>query len=70
MAIKRICDRCGADINPENSATYVRLWSAYEKETSAAAGGTELCVSCARQIREWLKPLKFKDPTRKEADHA
>ena len=27
MATKRICDRCGAEINPMSSVTYVRIES-------------------------------------------
>lgn len=68
MAIKRICDRCGAEINPQSSATYLHLLRACE--SAPVTDSTELCVSCGRQIREWLKPVKPKDSTEKEADHA
>ena len=68
MAIKRICDRCGAEINPQSSATYLHLLRACE--SAPVTDSTELCVSCGRQIREWLKPVKSEDLTGKEADHA
>lgn len=68
MATKRVCDRCGADINPTSSASYVRLRRAYEGTTTPPE--TELCVSCARQIREWLKPVEITVSGRKEDDYA
>ena len=68
MAIKRICDRCGAEINPQSSATYLHLLRACE--SAPVTDSTELCVSCGRQIREWLKPVNIPDLSRKEADHA
>lgn len=51
MATKRICDRCGAEINPTSSATYVNVRSAFHEESP----DIELCCSCAMQIKEWLK---------------
>ena len=54
MAIKRSCDRCGAEINPTNSATYVNVRSAFHEESP----DIELCCSCAMQIRECLKPVR------------
>lgn len=52
MAIKRICDRCGAEINPESSTTCVniRQWRQLDQPD------IELCCSCAMQLRKWLKP--------------
>lgn len=66
MATKRVCDRCGADINPTSSASYLRLRRAYEGEPTEI----ELCVSCGMQIRKWLKPVGIPTSGRKEADHA
>ena len=69
MAIKRICDRCGAEINPQSSAAYVRFRRACEG--TAGVDETELCVSCGMWIREWLKPVNitnFLDS--KEDNHA
>ena len=68
MAIKRICDRCGAEINPQSSATYVRIRNA--RESAAVVDEGELCVSCGMQIREWLKPENVPTLIRKEADYA
>jgi hypothetical protein len=51
MATKRVCDRCGAEINPTSSATYVNVRSAFHEESP----DIELCCSCAMQIKEWLK---------------
>ena len=68
MAIKRVCDRCGAEINPQSSATYLHLLRACE--SAPVTDSTELCVSCARQIREWLNPVKPKALSGKEANHA
>lgn len=50
-ATKRVCDRCGAEINPTSSATYVNVRSAFHEESP----DIELCCSCAMQIKEWLK---------------
>lgn len=52
MATKRVCDRCGAEINPTSSATYVNVRSAFHEKSP----DIELCCSCAMQIKEWLKP--------------
>lgn len=51
MATKRVCDRCGAEINPTSSATYVNVRSTFRGESP----DIELCCSCAMQIKEWLK---------------
>lgn len=67
MAIKRICDRCGAEINPQSSAAYVRFRRA--REGIAEVDETELCVSCGMRIREWLKPINIPALSSKEADH-
>lgn len=50
--VKRICDRCGAEINPTSSATYVNVRSAFLE----GSPDIELCCSCAMQIKKWLKP--------------
>lgn len=52
MATKRVCDRCGAEINPTSSVTYVNVRSAFHENSP----DIELCCSCAMQIKEWLKP--------------
>lgn len=51
MAVKRICDRCGAEINPSFSVTYVgiRLF-----KTGVNDNDYELCVSCAHELRRWF----------------
>ena len=54
MMVKRICDRCGAEINPTSSATYVNVRGAYRDPT----GEIELCCSCGMRIREWLKLIE------------
>lgn len=51
MATKRVCDRCGAEIDPTSSATYVNVRSAFHEKSP----DIELCCSCAMQIKEWLK---------------
>ena len=50
MAVKRICDRCGAEINPQTSATIVVLSDYYGGKRTE----TELCVSCAFHLKQWL----------------
>ena len=51
MATKKICDRCGAEINPRESMTWIEICdSHYERKSEA-----ELCVSCAFHLSEWLK---------------
>lgn len=54
MATKRVCDRCGAEINPTSSATYVNVRRAFHEKSH----DIELCCSCAMQIEEWLKLTK------------
>ncbi len=60
MATKQICDRCGADITPVGSASYVRLRRAHEGTTQPPE--IELCCSCAMQLRQWMEPVQPKDP--------
>lgn len=50
MATKKICDRCGAEINPKNSANYVQIKDYYGEKFEEH----ELCVSCAFRLRKWL----------------
>lgn len=51
MTTKRVCDRCGAEINPYNSVTYVgiRLF-----KTGVNTEEFELCVPCAYKLRKWF----------------
>ena len=58
MATKRVCDRCGAEINPTSSATYVNVRSAFHEESP----DIELCCSCAMQLRKWMEPVQSKKP--------
>lgn len=51
MATKRICDRCGAEINPRASMTHVELSDFHFQPERHS----ELCVSCAFRLRKWLK---------------
>ena len=63
MATIKICDRCGAVINPADSMVYVYLRNKngdpflVNKEVSEI----ELCYYCAMQIREVLKPVTKKE---------
>lgn len=54
---KKICDRCGAEINPPKSEVYVSLSENYIATAFRfiELKPTELCVSCAMQLRRWLK---------------
>ncbi len=54
MATKKICDRCGAEINPRESMTNLEL-SDYRHQPVLDRVATELCVSCAFCLRNWLK---------------
>lgn len=51
MAIKRVCDRCGAEINPCNSVTYAGM---RRIKADANTEEYELCVSCAHKLRKWF----------------
>lgn len=62
MATVKICDRCGAEINPRKSITYAQLRN-YNLDRQSE---TELCCSCAMHLREWLEPVTQKEG----ADHA
>lgn len=57
MATKRVCDRCGAEINPTSSVTYVNVRSAFHEESPEwLYSVVELCCSCAMQLRKWMEP--------------
>lgn len=51
MATKRVCDRCGAEINPPNSVTYAGM---RRVKTDINDSDYELCVSCAHELRKWF----------------
>lgn len=51
MATKRICDRCGAEINPMSSVTYAGM---RRFKMEVCDNDYELCVSCAHKLRAWL----------------
>lgn len=49
MATKKICDACGAEINPKSLGTEMILRNdRYEQENY------DLCVSCAFHLHKWL----------------
>lgn len=58
MATVKICDRCGAEINPKSSAVYVLL----RDSKGGMIGGMEyeLCCSCSMQLKEFLRPVTEK----------
>ena len=51
MATKKVCDRCGAEINPYNSVTYAGM---RRIKADANTEEYELCVSCAYKLRKWF----------------
>lgn len=55
MATKKVCDRCGAEINPLRSVTYAML---RRSQYDIPDEEYELCVSCAHKLREWLSGEK------------
>lgn len=58
MATKRVCDRCGAEINPPTAATYAGM---RRIKTGVNAEDYELCVSCANKLRKWFNGEEKKD---------
>lgn len=52
MATKRICDRCGAEINPPSSVTYAGI---QRIKNDINDNIYELCVSCAVKLKEWFR---------------
>ena len=51
VATKRVCDRCGAEINPFNSVTYAGM---RRVKNDINENDYELCVSCAHELRKWF----------------
>lgn len=51
MAVKRVCDRCGAEITSINPATYAGMHSV---KTERNDNEYELCVACACELRNWF----------------
>lgn len=50
MATKKICDRCGAEINPISSITYAGIGQrSYDFDKQY-----ELCCSCSMHLGRWL----------------
>ena len=51
MATKRVCDRCGAEINPFNSVTYAGM---RRIKNDINDNDYELCASCTLELRKWF----------------
>lgn len=54
MAIQRVCDRCGAVINPKDSGERI----IFDLGPGYALGDMDrydLCVSCCYHLKKWLK---------------
>lgn len=55
MALRLVCDRCGAEINPTSSVTYCRVGKHKHPEPHDDDLRTvELCCSCALWLRRYL----------------
>lgn len=57
MATKKICDRCGAEINPLSSGKKLILTGVHGLSISRFGeedSNADLCVSCAFHLRKWL----------------
>ena len=55
MATKTFCDRCGEEINPRGSVTYVGM---RRLKMDINDNDYELCVSCAHELKLWLNEKK------------
>lgn len=56
MALKLVCDRCGAEINPTSSVTYCFVSKHKHPEPhDDDLRKTELCCSCALWLRRFLE---------------
>lgn len=53
MATKKICDRCGAEINPKESVVNLEMFD-YRHQPVLDRIVTELCCSCSFHLRKWL----------------
>ena len=49
MAIKKICDVCGAEINPSSSGKVMSFG-----KFGACPESYDLCVSCAFHLQRWI----------------
>ena len=58
MATKKICDRCGAEINPPSAITYAMI---RRSQIDIPDEEYELCASCAQRLREWFNGGKDGD---------
>lgn len=70
MATKRVCDRCGAEINPFNSVTYAGM---RKMKNEIADKDYELCCSCAHHLRRWFEgaetTIDVKDSKKKKSGY-
>lgn len=51
MAVKRVCDRCGREINRINDTIYAGMHSV---KTARNDREYELCAACACELRRWF----------------
>lgn len=58
MATAKICDRCGAVINPPNTGLYI-IFGAFGTGGYRTGDGEskDLCCSCALQLKKFLKEV-------------
>lgn len=53
MATAKVCDRCGAVINPPNSGLYIIIGTGGYRTGEGEA--KDLCCSCALQLKKFLR---------------
>lgn len=53
MATKKICDRCGAEINPKESTTKLEFYDYRNQPLCDQV--VDLCVACNFHLLKWLK---------------
>lgn len=53
MATAKICDRCGAVINPPNSGLFIILGAGGYRTGEGEV--KDLCVSCAFELKKFLR---------------
>lgn len=61
MATSKVCDRCGALINPPNSGLYIIFGTGGYRTGDGEA--KDLCCSCAMKLKKFLRndPLRLEE---------
>ena len=59
MGIKKVCDRCNAEINPDTSGKILDVLVPRTYQSDSRNQSFDICVSCAFKLDKWIKGVEL-----------